>query len=195
MRNEISVPRPAVQPSSSPRDYLRQLDTPRQMESGTDPPPLPMPDPVNTANLDRHSHTRSTESMDLKVVFWNMHGMSNIFNIFSLYDANTIICLCEMWVSEPALLMLKSSNIIFQPAIKQNLFGRASGGLIIISHNNLEVTRIYVSPTFIFARVNFLDNDFILRLIYFPPNDQFDIYISNLREALYKLFSFEGYKF
>lgn len=89
----------------------------------------------------------------MKVIFWNVHGHSNIEDIKQHYDRHDILCLCETWIEEwgPKFNVFFNSMAIFNiPAVREASRGRARGGLIIA------LEKLYYSPQLIMMESNFM---------------------------------------
>lgn len=113
----------------------------------------------------------------MKVIFWNVHGHSNIEDIKHHCDRHDILCLCETWIEEwgPRFNVFSNSMTIFNiPAVREASRGRARGGLI------MALDKSYYSPQLIMTESNFLVikaqvNGFVFLVVavYVPPSIDF----------------------
>lgn len=90
------------------------------------------------------------------IISWNVQGLSNLY-INDLQDGFDVGCLYETWserVRDGARpYQLRNYFNVWAPATRENLRGRASGGLLIVATNKLEAEIIEVTSWWCIIRI------------------------------------------
>jgi hypothetical protein len=128
---------------------------------------------------DRFSRKRlyqlTTGTIDkfFNIMFWNCHGISNLFTIDSeqkkLIQNFKVVALCETWADRRILSIDSISsnfNFIQKEAVRISNRGRAIGGLLMLIHKSLQYSVIEMNDTFLFVRLKNSNLNVIVGLVY-----------------------------
>jgi exonuclease III len=119
--------------------------------------------------------TSGMEQSYLKIIFWNCHGINNLYNLDStqrkIFNSYSIVCLCETWsLNTPDIIpIFEGYKVIKQDAIRNNNSGRASGGLIILIKNTIKSYVMEINDFFIFVVIEGLNFKVLIGNIYLKP--------------------------
>lgn len=121
-----------------------------------------------------------------KIIFWNIHGYSNISDIDKIYSKQDILCINETWVDRPTLPYLPSQvTSQHSPATRTAKTGRAKGGIALIYNKNIYNANILgQSHNYIVATISTKNKVFNLITVYFPPDFDSDTIIKETDAAL-----------
>jgi exonuclease III len=120
----------------------------------------------------------------LSLMLWNCHGIMNLFNMdsdqISIFKSFNIICICETWETREikTVQFLDEYQVVCKQAVRTSEFGRASGGIIILT-KGLKIQIMESNEFFVFMHVRHEHFKLILGFCYFPP--------SRIKDALVEL--------
>lgn len=130
-------------------------------------------------------------SVDLpveRVCFWNSHGFSNLSDLESFVKDSDVLCICETWLTSTVITLpgfLHNFNYMCNPASKNAIHGRASGGLMVCYNSkHCRLESILSLSNFIFVKVFTKNSFFILCLVYIPPHMKMDKFLLNFNDCL-----------
>ncbi|UYV78012.1 hypothetical protein LAZ67_15003191 [Cordylochernes scorpioides] len=156
----------------------------------------------NTTKI-RYTHTKNCESAikdkqvtqakhidtKIKILQWNINGFNRITSIFPLVEylkKYELFALNETWITGVIELLTDEYYIIQSPAMKTELKGRGSGGILIGIKKNFQhtVRKIETNPYWISVLTHkFLDKtteSICLLFAYLPPNALQEQNLTNL---------------
>lgn len=95
------------------------------------------------------------------IVFWNCHGITNFLSLDrdqqKICNNLSIICLSETWCLQPIINIpfLSKWTSYSIPAQKNKKYGRASGGICVLTNPNLACSILHAGNDFLFINVAF----------------------------------------
>lgn len=126
-------------------------------------------------------------------MFWNIGGFKKLYDLDSetidFLTRNEIICFSETFISHDSLVVpnwLNNYIYFMRKAVKINIRGRASGGLITFIKKDYfqQVTMLYANDLGLFIRVSTEVFSITIGNIYWKPDLESDDCIKHLEEAI-----------
>lgn len=103
-------------------------------------------------------------------------------DLYGALNDGDISCACETWSTKADLqVSLPNFNSIVSPAVKENFFGRAKGGLLLAFNSGIyDVENLSINNNYIFVKVrsNFICT--VVGLIYVPSNVEMSIFLDDI---------------
>uniref|UniRef100_A0A1Y1LYJ1 Reverse transcriptase domain-containing protein n=1 Tax=Photinus pyralis TaxID=7054 RepID=A0A1Y1LYJ1_PHOPY len=130
----------------------------------------------------------------LNIGFWNLSGISNLFNLdttqINLLKIYDIICLVETWALNESIELptaFNEYNYIASAATKEKSMGRASGGLVILYKQCIHLNTIEKTNLWVIAQAKHGNGDFIIMANYWKPTADIDFCTKWLDETIRSL--------
>jgi exonuclease III len=105
-------------------------------------------------------------------VFWNCHGFRNVLNLdaeqYKMFNRFSVIGISETWSCSELDISnnFPGYNIIQRKAVRENITGRARGGLMVMLRTFFTFTVLDSTDSFIFLKLTYKGITFIVGLIY-----------------------------
>jgi hypothetical protein len=130
----------------------------------------------NCINKYKGIELTSGMSNRITVIYWNCHGLSNMFNADSeqtkIFSSYSIIGLYESWHNSTlsSIAHFENYKLISKEGIRTSGYGRASGGMIMLIKNDLKSAIIEANEFYMFVKVENEYFELIVGLAYFRPD-------------------------
>lgn len=112
----------------------------------------------------------------LNFIFWNCHGASIFFSLDvsqrKLLNNYSVIGIPETWEHRKldSIRGFEDYNLVQREAVRDNLKGRASGGLILLIKKPWDTATIEISDFFVLIKMRNGNTQILVGLVYFKPN-------------------------
>ena len=110
----------------------------------------------------------------MTIGFWNCGGYKNFLENSEDFARWDVMCLCETWRTEDVAVPCSGSwsqhRAVSSSAIREKTRGRASGGLSVLIHPNINFTLLEKNKFWIIVKLQGLGKNLILGNFYFKPN-------------------------
>ena len=123
---------------------------------------------------------------DFHIVFWNTLGMNNFLESGFGPNKFSVIALTETWMENDLTLLpgFEDFQMVQSKAIRDASRGRASGGIVLLVKNSLNVRIIESTPWWIFAELEVESLRFIIGTLYLREKYDIDYYMEMLHDTL-----------